>query len=137
LSKKVFISYAIPDFEAATKLYNDLRPAEIDVWLDRYSILPGQLWKKEIQKAIKASEFFLMLLSDSSINQSGYLEAELDYELKQFDEISDEKKILIPVRLNEFEINNNKRLKELQWIDLFPDWKNGVKKIIETVNKTN
>ena len=132
LSKKVFLSYATPDFEAAKKLYDDLRHAEVDVWLDRYSILPGQLWKEEIKKAINTSKFFLMLLSENSINQPGYLEVELDYEFEKFDEISDEGKILIPVRLNEFEINNA-RLRKLSWINLSPDWESGVKKIIEVI----
>ena len=73
-----------------------------------------------------------MLLSENSINQPGYLEVELDYEFEKFDEISDEGKILIPVRLNEFEINNS-RLQKLSWINLSPDWESGVKKIIEVI----
>src|SRR5215469_11878604 len=57
--KKVFISYAREDFNKAKRLYNDLRAAAVDPWLDRESILPGQKWKGAIRSAIKTSRYFV------------------------------------------------------------------------------
>jgi len=53
--KTVFISYAREDSNAAKSLYEDLKKANLNPWLDKESILPGQNWESEIGKAIKNS----------------------------------------------------------------------------------
>ncbi len=50
--KKVFISYAREDIETAGKLYYDLRKAGLEPWMDKIDLLPGQIWKTEVEKAI-------------------------------------------------------------------------------------
>lgn len=51
---KVFISYAREDWEIAERVWGDLKRAGIDAWIDRKELLPGQNWKTEISKAIRA-----------------------------------------------------------------------------------
>jgi hypothetical protein len=46
---KVFISYARKDKEVARSLYNDLKNAGVQAWLDTEDLLPGQNWKREIR----------------------------------------------------------------------------------------
>ena len=41
----VFISYAREDFPAAKRIYDELRRAGVEPWLDKESLLPGQKWK--------------------------------------------------------------------------------------------
>jgi hypothetical protein len=57
----VYISYARDspcDVEAAKRLYNDLKDAGLNPWLDSECILPGKDKQYESEKAIKNSRFF-------------------------------------------------------------------------------
>ncbi|MGB7953108.1 MAG: TIR domain-containing protein [Candidatus Nitrosopolaris sp.] len=41
--KKIWsISYAREDFDAAMRLYNELKNAGLNAWLDKYKMLPDQ-----------------------------------------------------------------------------------------------
>ena len=61
------ISYAREDFDAAMRLYNELKNAGLNAWLDKYKILPGQKWGYEIQDAIEHSRYIIPLFSSTSI----------------------------------------------------------------------
>ena len=50
-NKGVFISYAREDHEAARRLYSELKQRGLEPWLEE-SLLPGQVWRDEISKAI-------------------------------------------------------------------------------------
>ena len=67
---RVFISYAREDTEAANRLYNDLKMAGLDPWLDTQSLLAGQNWKIAIRDAIKNSRYFIPLLSSNFCRKS-------------------------------------------------------------------
>ena len=55
--KIVFISYASEDYDEARRLYEELKNANLDPWLDKESLLPGQDREIEIKKAIKNSTY--------------------------------------------------------------------------------
>jgi hypothetical protein len=56
--KKIWsISYAREDSDAAMRLYNGLKNAGLNEWLDKYKIPPGQNWEYEIQDAIEHSRY--------------------------------------------------------------------------------
>jgi hypothetical protein len=74
---KVFISYAREDYEAAASIYRFLKDNVCDPWMDVESILPGQDWPLEIQKAIENSDFFIACLSSQSVNKRGFVQSEL------------------------------------------------------------
>src|SRR5688500_13952942 len=74
---KVFISYAREDTEVANRLYNDLKMAGLDPWLDTQSLLGVQNWKIAIKDAIKNSRYFIPLLSSNSVEKVGYVQKEL------------------------------------------------------------
>ncbi len=38
----VFISYAREDFTHAERLYNELKKAGFEPWLDKHNLIPGQ-----------------------------------------------------------------------------------------------
>ncbi len=59
---KVFISYALEDYDTAKRLYDDLKAADITPWMDQKDILAGKDWRLDISRAIKDSVFFLALL---------------------------------------------------------------------------
>ncbi len=60
---KVFISYAAEDYEIAKKLYDDLKKADIQPWMDREDLLAGQNWREIIPQVIRDSSYFLLLIS--------------------------------------------------------------------------
>jgi hypothetical protein len=132
IADKVFLSYAREDVEAARHLFNDLRNAGIDVWLDTKSLLPGQNWKAAISQAIRESRFFLALLSSNSVSKKGYVQKELKHALEILDEYPDTKIFLIPVRLDNCNPSSEK-LQELHWIDIYDNWEEGLARIFNTI----
>ena len=52
------------------------------------------------------------------------------------DEFPEEDIFIIPVRLNECSPSHEK-LKELHWVDMFPSWDDGLKKILSVISPVN
>jgi TIR domain len=128
----VFISYAREDAELAIRLYNDLKRAGIQVWLDKVSLLPGQRWEVSIRETIKTSRYFIPLISVNSVKKVGYVQREVRMALDILDEYPESEIYMIPVRLDKSEPDHPK-LRELHWVDMFPDWHDGLNKILLSV----
>ncbi|MGA9993995.1 MAG: toll/interleukin-1 receptor domain-containing protein [Pyrinomonadaceae bacterium] len=129
---RIFLSYAREDEDAALILYHDLCKRGIKLWLDTEELLPGQNWKSEIRKAIKSSEFFITLLSNNSVSKRGYVQKELKLALDIFEEFPDNHVYFLPVRLNECQPSYT-RLEELHWVDLFPSYDRGFKRLLKVL----
>lgn len=126
---KVFLSYAREDLQQVEQVYNSLKAAGFDPWLDVKDILPGSQWKFEIEKAIENSDFFLLFVSKKSASKEGYVQREIVYGLNALEMKPISTIFLIPVRLEETTMPE--RLSTLQWVDLFsPD---GIDKLIATI----
>ena len=124
----VFISYAREDSNAAKRLHNDLRSAGLSPWLDKESLIAGQNWKIAINKAIKKSRYFIPIFSSISVAKRGYVQKEFRYALDVLDEFPESQIFVIPVRLDDCEIPYEK-LKDIEYVDLFPDWGRGLQRI--------
>jgi hypothetical protein len=74
----VFIGYAGKDFNGAKKLYEDLKQAGQNPWLDKESILRGWNWKVAIRKANRNSRYFIALFSLNSVGKRGFVQKELN-----------------------------------------------------------
>jgi formylglycine-generating enzyme required for sulfatase activity len=85
-------------------LYNRLKQAGYKPWLDKKDLIPGQIWRDEIPKAIKASQIFLACLSGKSANKQGYIQRELRIALDTLGEMLPGTIFFIPMRLEECEI---------------------------------
>jgi hypothetical protein len=131
-SPKVFLSYAREDIKSAQHLFNDLRNAGVEVWFDQVSLLPGHKWKVAIQQAIEKNRFFIALLSTKSVNKMGYVQKELKEALDILDQYPESSIFLIPVRLDACN-TSYERLRDLQWVDMFPDWNNGLARILKSL----
>ncbi len=132
-SPQVFLSYAREDESAAKRLCNDLRTGGRTVWFDRDSLRGGERWRSAIDKAIRESDFFVALLSGASVTKRGMVQAEIKKALDVLDEIPEDRIYLIPVRLTECEPSHF-RLSELNWVDLFPRWEDGVAEILRSTD---
>jgi hypothetical protein len=74
---QIFVSYAREDLITARKISASLQQYKLEPWLDVERLQPGQNWRQTIESAIKASAFFVALLSSNSVNKRGYVQKEL------------------------------------------------------------
>lgn len=124
--KQVFLSYARVDGKKAKQLYEDLcRLAPARIWYDRVDLLPGVKWKPAIRKAIRESDYFLAVLSNQSVASRGVRHSELREALEVMTEFPEDSIYLVPTRLDDCPMPFDE-LKELNYADLFPKWKDGV-----------
>lgn len=132
--KKIFISYASENLEFAEKLYLQLRSIPyIEPWFDKESLLPGEIWNIAIKKAIRESDFFIILLSKNSTTKKGFVQKELREAFDILDECPESNIFLLPIRIENCEIHFEK-LKTIQYVDFFPTWSNGIKKLLKVIN---
>ena len=75
---QVFISYSRRDLDFVEKLAADLKAAGLDVWYDLSGLEGGTRWSREIQKAIRESQYVLIVLSPDSVD-SKWVEEEFLY----------------------------------------------------------
>ena len=129
----VFISYATEDYDIAKRLYDDLKQRGIVPWLDRENLLPGQNWRNEIPRVIREHDYFLLLISSHSVEKRGYIQKEQKIALEIFDEIPTGDIFIIPVRLDETELRDEK-LKNLHWTDL-SDYAYGFNQVLKVFGK--
>lgn len=136
----LFVSYVRENKEVVQRLVTDLTARGEKVWWDS-EILPGQDWKREINKAIKSSYAVIACFSEETDKrgQSGMF-PELREAIKIYRELKPGSIFIIPVRLSEcsvpdFQIDDVNNLSALQYVDLFPEsnWDSGVEKICRAV----
>ncbi len=129
----IFISYAREDSQYANRLYNDLKNAGLNPWLDKEELSPGQNGDKEIKKAIKNSKFFLPLFSSTSVAKRGYIQKEFRLAIDTADEIPEGQIFIIPIRIDECQVPFDK-LSNIQYQDMFPQWNKGLQRIIRALS---
>ncbi|MFM6730972.1 MAG: SUMF1/EgtB/PvdO family nonheme iron enzyme [Microcystis panniformis] len=101
---QIFLAHASEDKPAVLALHERLKQAGYKPWLDKKDLIPGQIWRDEIPKAIKASQIFLACLSAKSANKQGYIQRELRIALNTLGEMPSGTIFFIPMRLEECEI---------------------------------
>ena len=129
----VFISYASEDIEHAQRLYEDLKNAGLEPWLDKINLLAGQRWQPAIREAILTSRYFIALISDASTKKTGYVQSEFRQALEILNEFPESEIYVIPVRLED-STPDHQKLNEIQRVDLFPDWNTGLEGIIQSMS---
>ena len=64
---QIFLGYAHDDVVPVRKLHKYLCGKGFDVWFDEVSLLPGQNWESEIEKALRQSDIAIICLTANSI----------------------------------------------------------------------
>jgi hypothetical protein len=126
---RVFIAYVEEDLRAARKLYSAFEQQGMLPWLDKKKLLPGQNWPRAIETAIQTSDFFVACFSRRSTSKRGSFHSELRYALTCAARVPLDEIFFIPVRLDGCVVPGNIS-KRIQYIDLFPDWEAGVRRVI-------
>ncbi len=131
---RVFIAYASEDRQAAERLYAEFTAAGFDPWMDSVRLLPGQNWPRAIESAIDTSDFFIACFSKNSANKRGGFQAEIRYALDCARRLPLDEIFIIPIRLNACRIPRAIQ-REIQYIDLFPDWREGLRRLTDLVRE--
>ena len=63
----LFISYSQKDSEFVHRLADDLRTAGYSVWVDVSGLRGGQEWAREIDKAVRGCDTFILIISPDSM----------------------------------------------------------------------
>lgn len=132
---RVFVAYAVEDLRFARRLCAALHRADCSPWLDKDKLLPGQNWPRAIEHAIEISDAFIACFSPRSIAKRGQFQSELRYALDCARSLPLERLFLIPVRLEPCAVPR-RIAEQVQYVDLFPDWDRGVKRLLRAVLKT-
>jgi len=136
---EVFIAYVAEDLAPARRLCEVLRADGCSPWLDKDKLLPGQNWPRAIERGIEMSDAFVACFSRRSVLKRGQFQSELRYALDcaRRRPLADsmEAVFVIPVRLEECLVP--RRISDqMQYVDLFPDWEKGVRRLAKAIQRT-
>jgi hypothetical protein len=131
---QVFLAYVTEDAAVAGRLYDALEGEGFSVWMDARKLLPGQNWPRAIESAIETSDYFVACFSSASVNKRGGFQAEVRYALDCARRMPLDDIFVAPVRLDECRVPRSIQ-RELQYVDLFPDWQRGVRRLARMLRK--
>ena len=101
-------------------------------WMDKDKLLPGQNWPRAIRRAVEISDAFVACFSPRSIAKRGQFHNELRWALECAQLLPLEATFLVPVRFEACAVPR-RIAEQVQYVDLFPDWDAGVKKVVRAV----
>jgi hypothetical protein len=128
----IFIAYVEEDRIQAERLYSALLRAGLDPWMDKKKLQPGQNWPRAIERAIRVSDFFVACLSRRAVVKRGTFQSEMRWALDCARQTPLGDIFFLPVRLEECQVPNLIQ-QSTQYLDLFPDWKPGIQRLIDTI----
>jgi len=121
---KVFLCHASEDKPVVRELYQRLEAETwIDPWLDEESLLPGQDWDFEIERAVEESDAVVVCLSNRGVSKEGYVQKEIKIALNAALFMPEDMIFIVPLRLDECQIPRH--LRAVQYIDYFPKSREG------------
>ena len=131
---RVFIAYVEEDLPTAARLYQAFARHGFRPWLDKKKLMPGQNWPRSIETAIQASDFFVACFSLRATTKRGTFHSELRYALSCAEKIPLDEIFFIPLRLDNC-IVPRRIAKQVQYVDLFPDWEAGANRVIRVMQE--
>ncbi len=131
---RVFVAYVHEDAAEAERIFDELENAGFDPWMDRRKLLPGQNWSKAIQNAMETSDFAVVCFSYNSIRKRGGFQTEIRCAIECARRLPLDEVFLLPVRLDDCPVPVSVA-RELQYLDLFPDWEAGIRRLAESIRR--
>jgi hypothetical protein len=131
---RVFVAYVHEDAAQACRIFDGLLSAGFDPWMDERKLLPGQNWARAIQNALETSDFAVCCFSRNSIRKRSGFQAEIRYSLECARRLPLDEIFLLPVRLDKCPVPLDVS-REMQYVDLFPDWQAGLDRVIEAIRR--
>jgi hypothetical protein len=137
---RVFVSYVREDQETVERLAKELSAYGIKVWLDKTELKPGTRWRDAIREAISQGDFFIACFSEAYQRRSkSYMNEELTLAIEELRQRPTNRAWFIPVLLSHCEvparsIGAGETLREIQWVELYRDWEEGVTRIAASID---
>ena len=131
---RVFIAYVEEDLALARRLRDGIVRADGSPWMDKDKLLPGQDWPRAIRRAIEISDAFVACFSTQSIAKRGPFQSEMRWALRWARRMPLDETFVIPVRFDRCCVPRQIQERS-QYVDLFPDWDAGMKKIVRAIRK--
>jgi hypothetical protein len=131
IAPKIFISYAKEDQNTVEQLFEQLKKADFDPWLDSVKLSGGENWELQIEKAMSESDFVVICLSKNSILKFGQVQAEWKLALEINKKCPEDGVFLIPLRFDNYPYPES--FKKIQYIDYFHE--DGINKLINKINE--
>lgn len=139
MSTHVFISSVSENRDTVARLEADLHAAGITTWSYTKDLRPGAWWKDEIRAAIRGGGFFIACFSAESVSRdrSG-MNDELWLAMDELRQRPANRTWFIPVKLSpceipDQEIGGGKTLRDIHFLELYPDWDRAVAILIQTL----
>lgn len=137
----VFVSYVREDQTLVERLIAELREHGVPVWLDQEDLRPGQRWKREISRAIAEGGAFLAVFSEQSENRDrSFMRSELLDAVAELRLRARDRTWFVPVVLSlcsipDLPIGGGETLRDLQYVALYEDWSENVRKLADVLNE--
>lgn len=121
---KAFLSYSYADRSIAIRVAEGLQAGGIEVWFDKWEILPGDsLIKKIFEEGLAGADAFIVLLSKDSV-ESRWVQEELDVALiKRIEGVTR----VIPVLTGNVQVPDP--LRPLRWVDISRDFDTALREL--------
>ncbi len=129
---RVFLCHSSQDKPIVRELYQRLNAEGwIDPWLDEEKIVGGQVWKFEIQKAVKISDVILVGFSKDSLNKEGYVQKEIKLALDAAESKPEGTIFIVPIRFEDCSLPS--QLSIYHWVNFYePDGYRQIIKLLQT-----
>ena len=137
---QAFISYVRENERDIQRLCKYLEAADINFWLDKKDIKPGDFWPLAIVEAIQSGTCFLACFSrESEGKKLSHMREEIYMAIEAGKLLPPDQAWIIPIRLSEcsipaYNLGGGRDLTQVQYIDLFIDWDEGVRKLLESLD---
>ena len=135
IAPTVFVAYAVEDLEIVRRLCDDLQSRGCSPWLDKDRLMPGENWTHSIKRAIAEADAFVACFSSRSVSKRGMFQAELRHALQSAAMRPLDDVFLLPVRLEPCAVPQ-RIAEQVQYVDLFPDWERGVKRLLRSIRRS-
>jgi tetratricopeptide (TPR) repeat protein len=123
-SKAVFLSYASQDADAARRICDALRAADVEVWFDQSELVGGDTWDAKIRGQIALCALFVPVISaNTQARREGYFRIEWRLAAQRTHAMSDDTTFLLPVVIDDTRDAEAKvpvEFKAVQWTRLRP-----------------
>lgn len=129
MTKTVFVSYSSQDRKLVNAIVNMMKEEGISYWIAPEMIPAGSSYAREIPRAIKECEVFLLVLSRTS-QKSIWVEKEIDNAISH-------RKTIIPFQIDDVPLNDTFRfyLNNVQMISYAQDGQDAIGELKEHLNQ--
>lgn len=139
--KKVFVSYVKDNAKEVERICKTFDQSDIEYWIDRQNIEPGEIWKQAIKNAINKGAFYLACFSsESTSKEETYMNEELSLGVDILKSKQYNSGWLIPIKLSpceipQLDIGAGKTLQDLHYLNFHENWDIEMARLIDIIKR--